>query len=579
VLGALAWYDLNRAYGAALAARDQVADAVEDPGALRTQAGRDRLRAELDDAGEHLTAAENRLRGSVSVRAAIVIPGIPAQRRGSLRLLDDAQVVTGVARRLLDHADRMAAGGAISRGRVNLDEVGELARALADAAAALEPLDRQSTELWGALSRARTTFNTTVASTIGRLEGSSRSLDAARTFLGADSSRRYFLALQNNAEMRDQGIVLSYGVVRFDDGQLHVEQTGRIDDLTIGGPVPVAVPPGTQALFGDLQPARTWQSVNATADFAWTGQTMVEMYRAATGQRLDGAIALDVPAIASMLKVLGPTDVEGIGTLTAANTGRVLLNDLYEQFPDPRERRVRQERLDEVAAAVIAKIGGGSYDALALGREVGAAAAGGHVRVWSANPAEEAAFERAGIAGGPAVERADRTFHLALLNNTVAKLDYFVDPRVEMRVYVGDGGTAVIRTRVTVVNRAPPRPRPSYQFGGYGLGLGTPGQYLSRVVLWGPHGSSQLNSVEESGLVASQKVASVGGGEQQTVEFQTAVPNAVRNGRLELRLVPQPRLRPASLDVHLEAPGWQIGGDATVRRRWGRTLTVSWSLE
>ena len=57
---------------------------------------------------------------------------------------------------------------------------------------------------------------------------------------------------------------------------------------------------------------------------------MMSMYLAATGQAVDGVIALDVPALAGLLNVTGPVGVPGIAEpIGAKNAGLHLVNDLY----------------------------------------------------------------------------------------------------------------------------------------------------------------------------------------------------------------------------------------------------------
>ncbi len=55
-------------------------------------------------------------------------------------------------------------------------------------------------------------------------------------------------------------------------------------------------------MFGSILPTETWQSVNATADFDFSAQAMQDMYHQATGHTVDGVIALDVPALSSLLQ-------------------------------------------------------------------------------------------------------------------------------------------------------------------------------------------------------------------------------------------------------------------------------------
>ena len=51
-----------------------------------------------------------------------------------------------------------------------------------------------------------------------RLLDAAAAMGVARAFAGAEGERRYFVALQNNAEMRDGGMVLSYAVIHFSRG-------------------------------------------------------------------------------------------------------------------------------------------------------------------------------------------------------------------------------------------------------------------------------------------------------------------------------------------------------------------------
>ena len=62
------------------------------------------------------------------------------------------------------------------------------------------------------------------------------------------------------------------------------------------------------------------------------------------------------------------------------------------------------------------------------------------------------------------------------------------------------------------------------------------------------------------------------------MRFETVIPNAVKDGRLELRLVPQARLEPIPLDVKLDAPGWTITGANRVQRPWAATITIGWTV-
>ena len=61
--------------------------------------------------------------------------------------------------------------------------------------------------------------------------------------------------------------------------------------------------------------------------------------------------------------------------------------------------------------------------------------------------------------------------------------------------------------------------------------------------------------------------------------YDSVIPNAVRDGRFRLRLVPQSRLEPMDLEVRLDAPGWSVDGSDTRRGKWDRVWLLDWGLD
>ncbi len=563
----------------ALSGARAVHRAVRDLQSLASPEARATTRAHLTDALDQLDVAHRRVSSSRALSLGFV-PGVGTQRRGLLDLVADERTGGQSALRLLDSLDALAAATQLHGGVVPVDALAALsgdARAVASGVTALE---RDAEGLWGPVGDARRRLNRDAASSARRLRDAADAVDTARTFLGGDGERRYFMAIQNNAEMRDQGMVLSYATVRLAAGRPVFERSGSVLDLPLSRAADTPVPPGTAEVFGFIQPTRLWQSVNATADFAWSGRAMADMYRQASGQSVQGVIALDVPALAGLLRVVGPVSIEGVAEpITATNVGRLLLNDFYQGLGPTSDQTLRRERQGEVVKAIIDRLTSGARDAVTLGRELGDAARGGHLRLWSADAAEEDVFERTGLGGGPATKDADRTFHVAVQNRTASKLDYFVRPAVSQDVRLTREGTAVVRTTVAIENLAPPTARASYQFGPAAI-TEKPGDYLAWVLLWAPAGSMPLQSgVAESGLSLSQFVVAVPAGEKREVVFETIVPRAVRDGRLNLRLVPQPRLEPMPLSVSLRADGRSVDGTPTPwQGTWDRVHNLTWTV-
>lgn len=548
---------------------------VADADLVRDPAVREEARRTLRGASAELKAASSRLRGSISLRLLAVAPVLGRQRGGVLELVDDGAEAADVGIDLLDALDAVEAQAEASNAQLPLDALRAAQTALADAASRLAVIDRGTNGLIGPLREARSDLDDVAGEQGGRLGRLADQLDALHGFLGGEGSRRYFLALENNAEMRSRGMVLSFAELALEDGRVDVSGAASVDDVEITEEPDIDLPPGTEQVFGNLAPTRLFQSVNATADFAVTGRSIQAMYRQARGTEVDGVIGLDVVALARMLAVVGPVTVPEVGTVDSGNVADVLLRDLYAELPYG-PQTARRERLAVVAAGVAGRLTGGGYDVLDLGETLAAAATEGHVRLWSAAAEEEEVFEKAGVAGSVGLVRPDRTFHVTVQNATATKLDYFVRPSVDMEVIVTPEDTAIVRTTVTVDNRAPVDADSSYQLGPDRVNSFTPGEYVSRVYLWGPAGAGQSSAVEESGLQVTLAPTRALPGTSSSVTFETVIDDAVRNGRLDLRLVPQPRLHPMRLKVRVSAPGRTIQGEAEQTPEWVRPVTVSW---
>jgi hypothetical protein len=577
--GAAVVHELLSIRSQLVSARATLQGALDNPTALQTPAGRSAALAGVDEAVQSVTAARQTARQSKLLIPLRVVPGLRTQWQGLVRLADDSATGVTAGRDLLAKVDTLARQSRLKGGSIPLAEVANLSADVTTTSRTVGGMARSGSGLWWPLGGARRQLNELAGSSADRLGRAAEALGAARTFMGAGGDRRYLVALENNSEMRDQGMVLSYALARFSGGRLSFERSGPIKDVFLTAPTSTALPPGTSDVFGFLAPTRLWQSVNATADFPWSARAMMDMYHQATGDTFDGVIAIDVPGLQGLLQVLGPVQVAGIAQpIAAANAPKVLLHDLYDGLPPGLDQSGRREQLGEVTKAVIARITGADQDPVALGRELGTAATGGHLRLWSAAAAEEDVFERTGLGGAPGAIDADRTFHLAVENRTATKLDYYVKPSVRQDVQLSPQGTAVVRTTVVVDNQAPVGAPPSYQLGPDGFVSSAPGDYLAWLLLWGPAGSMQAAGTQESGLVLSQQVADVVAGQRREVSFETVVPHAVRHGRLELRLVPQARLEPMNLQVGLRAPGWHVDGPKSWTGPWNQVRVFSWKL-
>jgi hypothetical protein len=266
------------------------------------------------------------------------------------------------------------------------------------------------------------------------------------------------------------------------------------------------------------------------------------------------------------------------GPISAANVGEVLLHEQYQQYPAASLSGERHDNISAVAKAVVSEMKSENVDLAALANALAADVAGRHLMVWDESPQFESTLTGLGLSGSIDAAMADRTFHVAVENSTATKLDYYVRTTTATKVQVTPDGDANVTTSVTVTNTTPAGLGATFQTGPDHVNSFTPGQYVTRVLLWAPQDSVATGSVSESGLELSQNQVSVLPQQSQTVVFTTVIPHAVANGQLRLRFVPQPRLVPGLLTVHVSAPGWSLRGPAKVSRFLGQTADFTWSL-
>lgn len=573
------WRNVAVAQRDLASARERLQRISAQASALRTADGRHAAQVEIDIALRGIAAARGRLAGSKAFALARVLPGLRTQRSGLLEVIDDAAAGARTGQQLIAQADNLAGRLTVSDGRLPVDALVELESHIRNAAEAVSALHSSPDGLWWPVRSARQGLNQAVDAGSERMTSAVDALVATRGFLGEKSSRKLLVAIQNNAEMRAQGMVLSYVVLNVEGGQITLDQGGSVQDLALDQPVDTDLPAGTAQVFGPLKPLQLWQSANATPDFSVSGRVMSDMYRKATGELVSGVIGIDVPALAAILRVLGPVELDGVDEPISSDTAaRILLHDLYlglDQFAD---QDLRRERLGELTAKVFAALVASGVDVVSLGHELGSAAAGGHLRLWSADTAEQEVFRRQGLGGGPADVMADRTFHVAVENRTANKVDYFVRPSIHQRVTITAKGDAVIQTTITVENRAPVGAVPSYQLSS-GLPGFAPGDYMAWVLMWAPTGTTDRDGgTPESGLVLSHRVVVVEPGQSRQVVFETNMPGAVRGGRLDLRYYPQPRLDPVQLSIEILAPGRRVQGDPGWAGVIDRTRTLTWQV-
>jgi hypothetical protein len=431
--------------------------------------------------------------------------------------------------------------------------------------------------LYGPIKNARMTFDSDMTKITGLLSRGGQALHYAIPFLGGSGQKTYFLAAENNAEMRDQGAVLSWALLQATNGSYSVDSAQPVSALYLRAPAPFTLPQGTQTVFGALNPTQLWQSTNPWADFTLSGADMSTMYTAAThGQHVDGVIALDVVTLQDILGLTGPVKVPDLPIpVNAGNVESLVLNRLYARYP-PDAQQARRDELSAIAKAAVDALKKSKVDVAQLVKTFSKDVEGRHLILWDANATNERTVDSFGASGSVSSVDPTHTFHLAVESAVAAKLDYYIHTSIAYNVTLDKSGQALVQTRVTLENRAPRSGAPSYVLGPDNINSHRPGEYVSSIYLWSPAGSSTPGGISESGLVVTPTNTTVEAGSSASVSFQTVIPHAVVNGHLVLRFVPQSSMSPQT--ITLRVSGHDVAVQAPPQSSWLATSTKIISL-
>ena len=274
-----------------------------------------------------------------------------------------------------------------------------------------------------------------------------------RSFLGGPSS--YLSLAANNAEMRAGGMVLQAGVLHARDGRVEAGEFRSTAELILRETVPV--PKEIDALYGWLGPGREWRNTGSSPNFPVVAPVYAAMARRTDLGPVDGAVQLDLPALASLLRVVGPVEVDG-RRYDAGNVERLVMHDLYVEYGAVQFER--RHEFSKLAAATFAALAGRRWDPRAMIRGLGEAAAGRHLLVWSARPVEQAAWRRLGVDGS--LERDG--LMVTIQNHTGNKEDWFLRSTVDVSAEQIPGRGKQVTLRIRIENPTPRR-EPTYILG------------------------------------------------------------------------------------------------------------------
>ena len=552
-------------------ARHQVTALQDNQSELTSAAGRKIASTQLESAQTDANSAVGTITSSSSLRVLSKVPFLGRQITATESLAHDVATTALIGDTLLRQVD--AVTNSSSGTSVSLSDLNHLGRTVDTSANDLLQLEQSSAGLLPPLGSARNTFNAELTKVVHRLNAAGSILRYLQYFVGGDGPRTFLLAAENQSEMRDQGAVLSLAQVHGAGGSLSVDSPVSVDQYPLAQPAAYPMPAGLQQVFGIDQPTQTWQSTNMTADFPWTGGDLVAMYQQATGVPTDGVVAVDVHALATVLRFSGPVKVEGVsGLISSGNVAHGLLQQLYEQNPTGNQT-ARKDLLSAVATASFSQLKHSHVDLASFAHALSGEIAGRHLLFYDGRPGNEAILRSYGASGAVDSVLPSRTFHLAVENASANKVDVFLSTSIHQQVTASANGTATVVTHVTIHNSAPTSRFPTYQLGPNSSQTRVPGEYAGIAYLWGPRGSSQPGGVAESGLVVSAHNVDILPGQTETVTFATVIPHAVESGHLVLHWVPQSTPKPQLLVISARGAGLAT---STYSTTLDQSVTPAW---
>ncbi|MGI8791717.1 MAG: DUF4012 domain-containing protein [Acidimicrobiales bacterium] len=553
VLGLLAVRDVQRGIDAAHAARQNLspADLVEG----RPIDDLERARASF--------AAGHRKSSSIGMAPLRLLPIVGRHVQSVAALSEAAAVVADVGVRAVVDAGKVL-DQPQDTGLARIEAVMEIAAVADRAIADLDGLDLGPTNLASPLATRRKDFEDQLIEVRTTLERARDSGNAVGGLLAGP--RTYLLMAANNAEMRaGSGMFLSIGTLSISDGEFELGELEPAGDLYIDDAS--KVPPLTGDLadrWGWLEPNREWRNLGASPRFDANAALAAEMWKAETGEEVDGVLALDAEMLRGVIAATGPVVIDD-QVLSDSSVLGYILHDQYADYGDdldPTSQAPRREQLGRLASAAVDAIESGDFKITELAKQLAGAVAGRHLMAWSARPDEQTGWEAAGVAG----VLDESSLMASVINRGGNKLDWFLKTSATMKITPSEAGTDV-EVRLTLRNETP-EGEVRYVAGPYpdsGVGEGT----YSGLVAFTLPGSALDSRVDD---VAALAVAGADGptrvlavpveikrGETKEVVVRFHLPGSTGTMRVES-------------NARIPPTAWSALGD-----EWaGRSHTVKW---
>ena len=453
-------------------------------------------RSEFARANDRLTQATGYF-GHPGYRVLARLPFIGADARAARSLAAAAGLLSGVGTELAALAHDLSGehgaigDGLIENGRLRLDQLQSAGEVLVsvhrDVVRATEVLAATPAPRLGVLRDAMSAAHHGATGAEETLRKVSAVAGAATDLFGGDGPRRYLLAFQAPSEARGSGGLFGlFAILEMNDGAIKIGNISRPPEALLASDAPQIVPVEAPDWFVSKYESEgsLWNSseVNLSPHFPTVAAALLRMYEQVEDLRLDGVLALDPNALASLMAATGPIDTPGLGTITSTNAERSIMRDSYVELT-PEEQNVN---LGLLLDELFARLRAGDVDGAAFLQGVGEAASGGNLKFYVRDADSADALSIAEADGdftdfGPIQQMVWHN------SSSVSKIDWFLHRTLETVVRLQPDGSAQVTTRILVENRAPDGP-PSLLLGGLAEGYPA-GSNRMRLDMFIPRGA------------------------------------------------------------------------------------------
>lgn len=371
-------------------------------------------------------------------------------------------------------------------------------------------------------------------------------LQTLPSVLGADGPRTYVVSFMNNAELRALGgTALSFAQISVDHGAIKLDRSvpAGFDNFTRHTEPIIPVPDG----FDDVYPntlGRFIAEATNRPSFLSESQIVAAEWQFQFGKKIDGVITVDAGALALMVKATGPIPLASGDTLTAQNTAKLLLNEVYTRYNSGNEHldQINQGKVyADAVDSTFNRLASGKFDPAALFASARTAAAEHRLAMWFADPAEQSVFAQTSFGAHDLLQSTATTDAVGvyLSDQVGSKLDYSLGTKLTTGSAVCSAdGKQVHRLTLALTNGVTPAQAPTLSpsiqgthYAGYGLQKGE-----QRVWVWFylPPGSTILDASVDGKPVEISHVHDTDHPVQET--RVTAMPGATTQMTIDVKM-------------------------------------------